>query len=221
MQRSSFVRWSGWAFVLSGLMALCLAVYATSNFAQVQASLAAPTTESIVWNSLATVSRALGVVGALGLARSGAVGRRWWGWVGMVIFALGAALNVLVSGSEVFKITMTSLMLDGNTASFSGLGLTIAGIAIIVERRWQSWRRFIPLLNALYGWLVVTPALIISFSHGPAVLHWAVAGGVVTTILLGVALSSEAGNVGNVPPVSSAADAHQPRTPVGMREGSR
>ena len=101
------------------------------------------------------------------------------------------------------------------------MGITIAGIAIIVERRWQSWRRFIPLLNALYGWLVVTPALIISFSHGPAVLHWAVAGGVVTTILLGVALSSEAGNVGNVPPVSSAGDAHQPRTPVGMREGSR
>ena len=221
MQSSSFVRWSGWAFVVSGLMALCLAVYATQNFAQVQAPLATPTTVSIVWNSLATVSRALGVVGALGLARSGAVGRRWWGWVGMVIFVLGAALNVLVSGSEVFKITMTSLMLDGNTEFFSGLGLTIAGIAIIVERRWQGWRRFAPLLFALYPWLVITPALVLSFSHGPAVLHWAVAGGVAPTILLGVALSSEAGNMGKVPPVSSAADAQQPRTPVGMREGSR
>ena len=221
MQSSSFVRWSGWAFVVSGLMALCLAVYATQNFAQVQAPLATPTTVSIVWNSLATVSRALGVVGALGLAHSSAVGRRWWGWVGMVIFVLGAALNVLVSGSEVFKITMTSLMLDGNTEFFSGLGLTIAGIAIIVERRWQGWRRFAPLLFALYPWLVITPALVLSFSHGPAVLHWAVAGGVAPTILLGVALSSEAGNMGKVPPVSSAADAQQPRTPVGMREGSR
>ena len=221
MQSSSFVRWSGWAFVVSGLMALCLAVYATQNFAQVQAPLATPTTVSIVWNSLATVSRALGVVGALGLAHSSAVGRRWWGWVGMMIFALGAALNVLVSGSEVFKITMTSLMLDGNTEFFSGLGLTIAGIAIIVERRWQGWRRFAPLLFALYPWLVITPALVLSFSHGPAVLHWAVAGGVAPTILLGVALSSEAGNMGKVPPVSSAADAQQPRTPVGMREGSR
>ena len=221
MQSSSFVRWSGWAFVVSGLMALCLAVYATQNFAQVQAPLATPTTVSIVWNSLATVSRALGVVGALGLAHSSAVGRRWWGWVGMVIFVLGAALNVLVSGSEVFKITMTSLMLDGNTEFFSGLGLTIAGIAIIVERRWQGWRRFAPLLFALYPWLVITPALVLSFSHGPAVLHWAVAGGVAPTILLGVALSSEAGNMGKVPPVSSAADAQQPRTPVVMREGSR
>ena len=221
MQSSSFVRWSGWAFVVSGLMALCLAVYATQNFAQVQAPLATPTTVSIVWNSLATVSRALGVVGALGLAHSSAVGRRWWGWVGMVIFVLGAALNVLVSGSEVFKITMTSLMLDGNTEFFSGLGLTIAGIAIIVERRWQGWRRFAPLLFALYPWLVITPALVLSLSHGPAVLHWAVAGGVAPTILLGVALSSEAGNMGKVPPVSSAADAQQPRTPVGMREGSR
>ena len=129
MRRSSFVRWSGWAFVLSGLMALCLAVYATSNFAQVQAPLAAPTTESIVWNSLATVSRALGVVGALGLARSGAVGRRWWGWVGMVIFALGAALNVLVSGSEVFKITMTSLMLEAVFSNSASEGaITMIGV---------------------------------------------------------------------------------------------
>jgi hypothetical protein len=190
MKRLSFVQWSGWLFVLSGLMESCLAVYAANNVAQVQSPLAAPTTASIIWNSLATVSRLLFFVGALGLACSGAVGHRWWGRVGVVIFALGAGLNVLVSGSEISNITLTSLMLDGATESLAGLGITIAGIAIIVERRWQGWRRYMPLLSALYVWLVITPAAIVN-PGGPA-LHWAVAGAGVITVLLGVAQYVEA-----------------------------
>jgi Sec-independent protein secretion pathway component TatC len=111
---------------------------------------------------------------------------------------LGAGLNVLVSGSEIFNITMTSLMLDGVTESLAALGITIAGIAIIVERRWQGWRRYMPLLSALYVWLVITPAAPVS-QGGPA-LHWAVAGGGVITVLLGVALYVEARQVAQAAP---------------------
>jgi len=34
MKRLSFVQWAGWLFVLSGLMTVCLAVYAANNVAQ-------------------------------------------------------------------------------------------------------------------------------------------------------------------------------------------
>lgn len=218
MKHVSFVRWSGWCMVLSALISLPLALYATRYEALVQEPLASPTTTSIIWNSLATMSRTLAVIGLIGLARSGAGGRRWWGTVGVFIMVLGAALNVLVSGSEVFKITLNSLMLDGQTETLSGLGMTIFGVAVLVERRWKLRWRFLPLINALYGPAVVIPAAIFG---GPSVLHWAVASGAVVNVLLGIAMIAEAGRSVQVAPTVSAAEALYPRAPVGMREGSR
>ena len=72
----------------------------------------------------------------------------------------------------------------GLTALVQGLGLLLAGIAVLRAGRWSGWHRFTPLLCGLYTFVILIPALALSDGYNA----WALAGWQIPFLLLGVAL---------------------------------
>jgi hypothetical protein len=199
MKPSSFARLSGVSLMVSAVLEMALGVMA-ANAPMVLSPSAPSSLEVILWNSLAAVSRALALIGIIGLARGGAAGNSALGKIGLGLAVLGLALNVPIIASGAVKVTLLAQMLDGMTATLYALGLTLAGLAVLLARRWQGWHRFMPLLLGLYVLLVVTPYVVIS--RGGPDLPWFVASSDVFTLLLGGALYAEAGHVARGAPAS-------------------
>lgn len=199
MKHSSFARLPGVSLMLSAVLEMVLGVMA-ANVPMVLSPSAPSSLEVVLWNSLAAVSRALALIGLIGLARSGAAGTSALGKIGFGLAVLGFALNVPIIASGAVKVTLLAQLLDGVTATLYALGLTLAGIAVLLARRWQGWHKFMPGLTGLYILLVVTPYVVIS--RGGPDLPWFVASSDVFTLLLGGALYAEAGHVARGAPAS-------------------
>ena len=101
---------------------------------------------------------ALGAIawGILGIIWGGGVGGRF-GRIVVWIFSIGHML-ILVGGlmalllrtddSPVFLIfPIGALMMD--------VGALLTGIAVIKDKQWSGWQRFMPLIYAIYLWLVI------------------------------------------------------------------
>jgi hypothetical protein len=111
------------------------------------------------------------LAGLYGLWRSGAVGTSRLGRWG----ALGAMAGMgLLTVTELVAIggadaaypspqTGTIGALYGIATMLTGVTLIMAGIAVIKTRRWQGWRRVIPLILGVYVFVPLTPALFASF----------------------------------------------------------
>ena len=141
------------------------------------------TVENIVIQGCVFVANTLALIGVIGLARSGAAGDSLLAKIGLGLALVASALflpfDVLVAVNEDL-----GGMLLGLTSLVQGLGLLLAGIAVLRAGRWNSWGRFTPLLCSLYTFLILIPALALSDGYNA----WALAGWEIPFMLLGLAL---------------------------------
>lgn len=136
-----------------------------------------------LWMALATGGIVLMIVGLLGLARSGLAGPGPLAAVGLVAAIAGmvgfgvahaiAAFDASQSESPLFRI-----------GSLAGIGMVLAGSAVLRAGRWTGWGRFTPLAAGLYPLVILIPAFaIFGEPNFPAI-----AGSGIPWLLLGVAL---------------------------------
>jgi hypothetical protein len=202
---SSVVRLTGLWFIIGALLQAALAVSSAlygPNALIGGYPYALHSLDSTIWNILAAVARALMLVGAISLAYSGAASERRLAKIGLAFAFAGGAANVLVTASVIIWLNVISASelpsamntfngLDGVTTTVFALGLTLAGIVVLLARRWQGWHRFMPLLSGLYFLVVPAIAFPVSPVAGDASLVlWSI-----PAVLFGMALRSEAGGI--------------------------
>jgi hypothetical protein len=95
------------------------------------------------------------------LALSGAAGTGWPARIGLGAAGLG---TLLLAVAEVLIVSSpgpgeTLFMIAPNLV---GLGLILAGIAVIRARRWTGWHRYVVLALGIYVFVVMTPLIIVS-----------------------------------------------------------
>jgi hypothetical protein len=180
MSGSSFVRAAGQWLVVGALLGMAVGIkeaFFPTPFGTVQ---------NVIMQGIVIVANTLVLVGVIGLARSGAAGDGWLARIGLGISVLASALflpfEVLVAVNE-----DVGGALLGITALLQGLGLLLAGVAVLRAARWSHWHRFIPLLCGLYNVLVLIPVLALSNGYNA----WALAGWQIPFLLLGVALTQQ------------------------------
>lgn len=141
------------------------------------------TLQNVIMQAIVIISNTLVLVGVIGLARSGAAGAGGLAKAGLAIAVLASALflpfEVVVAVNEALGGALLGL-----TALIQGLGLLLAGIAVLRAGHWSGWQRFTPLLCGLYTFLILIPALALSDGYNA----WALAGWQIPFVLLGVAL---------------------------------
>jgi hypothetical protein len=193
MKNATFLRSCGLWLILGGVMTLVLGT--TDPLFPTQSHSLGFTVRQL----LVAVSHALVLIGLIGLARSDAAGKSPLAKIGLGILLLGGALFI---PSELILIANDPLgsSLDGICAILMAVGFTLAGIAVLLTRHWQSWHRFTPLLCGLYIFLVLIP--IIAITDGPA-LFLALGGWGVPLLLIGVSLRAEARGQQDGRPVSA------------------
>jgi hypothetical protein len=181
MESSRFVRSAGLGLIVGSLIGVGIGVkeaFAPTPFG---------TLENAVMQGIVIVANTLTLIGVLGLVRSGAAGE---GWLARVGLGIALAASVLFLPFEV--VVAVNLDIGGPAlglcALFQGLGLLLAGVAVLRAGRWYGWRRFTPLLCGLYTFLVLIPALALSSEGYNA---WALAGWQIPFLLLGVALAQQ------------------------------
>ena len=132
---------------------------------------------------------ALMLAGVVGLARSGAVGDSVVGRI-----ALGAAL----AGQSLFIVAEPAAIAGANNAiqeTIYGigsllviLGMTAAGVMVLLSKRWHGWHGWTPLLWGLYLLVVLPVAMALRGSAASLALGlWGL-----PTLLLSLALWQEA-----------------------------
>ncbi len=132
------------------------------------------------------------IAGLLGLMATGAAGTGRTGRWGM---ALALAGMVLLTAMELLSLAAAessapSTRIDllgagyGVASTLAGVGLVMAGVAVLRAGIWQGWARWIPLALGVYVFVPMFPAL-----AGPFVAaRLAITGWMLLFALLGVAL---------------------------------
>jgi hypothetical protein len=177
MGNSGFVRSAGAWLIAGSLLGIGIGVkeaFAPTPFG---------TFENVVMQGIVIVANTLTLVGVVGLARSGAAGEGWLARVGLGIALAASALFLPFEVLVAINLELGGALL-GLSALMQGLGLLLAGIAVLRVGCWDGWRRFTPLLCGLYTFLVLIPALALSDGYNA----WALAGWQIPFALLGVAL---------------------------------
>jgi len=152
-----------------------------------------------VWDGLLIVVQALLLVGVAGLAVSGAAGTGWLGRVGLGIALLGRT-SFLIGELRSFVQGSDDELFVPLGALTTGLGMLLAGIAIVRTRRWGGWHRFIPLLAGLYPFVAMFPILAITGEPPlPMITLWGL-----LWLLLGLAMHAEASATGTLRRAASA-----------------
>jgi hypothetical protein len=152
-----------------------------------------------VWVGPLIVVQALLLVGVAGLALSGAAGTGWLGRVGLGIALLGRT-SFLIGELWDFVQGRDVELLVPLGALTTGLGMLLAGIAILLTRRWGGWHRFIPLLAGLYPFIAMFPILAITGEAPlPMITLWGL-----LWLLLGLAMHAEASASGTLRRAASA-----------------
>ena len=110
-------------------------------------------------------------IAVLGFARSGVAGQGRGARVGTVVALTGTAV---LFAAQLLSIAVADQRLDDTGAGLvaacfglggvlSAIGFIVAGIATVQARRWDGWRRYVPLATGIWlvalNVLVVTPAL--------------------------------------------------------------
>jgi hypothetical protein len=121
---------------------------------------------------LSFVALAAIAVGILGIIWGAGVGGRF-GRIGVWLFVLGYGLIIvggimaLSAGSDDSPIFIVfpigGLLMD--------VGALLTGIAVVKDRRWDGWQRFMPLIYAAYLWLAIEVPLIMGvYADGPGLV---------------------------------------------------
>ena len=112
--------------------------------------------------------------GILGLARSGAAGTGLLGRVGLWISVLGMAtltlceVGAMTLATSPFLSPRTNLMdmLYGVASILIGLGLVLAGVAVVRASKWDGWHRFVGLICGASVFVIVIPGVFGPFLAG-------------------------------------------------------
>lgn len=142
------------------------------------------TTMFVIMQLVALIANAGVFVGVIGLARSGAAGEGWLAKIGLGLALFASALFLPLELYIIVNLDVGGMLL-GFSALLQGLGLLLAGIAVVRAGRWQGWQRWISLLCGLYTFVVLIPALALSPDGYNA---WALVGWQIPFALLGLAL---------------------------------
>jgi hypothetical protein len=138
----------------------------------------------------------LTLVGVLGLARSGLVGRSRLGSAGLRTTAVGMALLVpgelaFAAAADVAADSTTAVVLGsamGLAATLTGVGFVLTGAATLREGTWTGWGRWTPLLCGMFVIAVLLPVQALR----PSAFLWPIAGWNVCLALFGLALAGAA-----------------------------
>ena len=107
------------------------------------------------------------ILGLVALLASGAIGASRYARTGMYVGLGGLAL---LTAAELWAIQFALADLDsprlaplnatyGVASMLAGAGLVVAGIGAVRSRRWQGWRRYLPLALGGYVFVPMTPAI--------------------------------------------------------------
>jgi hypothetical protein len=137
--------------------------------------------------TLVAIAYVMLLVGVLGLARSRAAGAGWQARIGVCAACAGWLLSVVAQLTLQVDPALAERVLFPIGTVLIGLGMGLAGFAVLRTHRWQGWARFVPLLCGLYPFVVIFP--VFTLSGGPNFLVLAAWG--LCWLLLGVALRAE------------------------------
>lgn len=153
------------------------------------------------------------LAGVIALALSGAAGAGLLARIGLGAAMLGLLLLAVAElvyptnpgiGEQIFNVAPL----------LSGIGLLLAGIAVLRATVWQGWHRFVPLVLGAWVFVVMAPALIVSGGPPAPVALLAIAGWDVVWVLLAVAVLAGAGvHASRRPAAAATADAGPGRVP--------
>lgn len=209
--RSPLVRTSGLLCMAGGITGVLGAVVLATAAPAVGADrFSYPFTPGgfLVAQSAFALNHVLLLVGVLGLARSGAVGTGVLARGGPAVAAIGWGALTLC---ELWAMTLATSpypspstdvlgMAYGVATVLIGVGLVLAGIAVLRARVWTGWHRFITLVCGLAVFVIVLPGVFGPFLAGRVAL------GVWMLLLaaLGQALYTEARHPGLAPAPATA-----------------
>ncbi|MGQ0574101.1 MAG: hypothetical protein ACT4RN_07830 [Pseudonocardia sp.] len=178
-QRNGAARTAGIVCLVGGLLGAVVDVY----------SLVAGAGEvSLARNLVYVLFQVTVIVGLAGVIMLGATGSAWWGRAGIGLAILSYV--VLIGGElvEPFDPATATVIFD-NVALLFGLGMVLAGGAVLRARRWSGWRRYVPLVLGAYTFVVFLPLAIVA---GEAGFWVAVTGLSLLFAALGLAVVREA-----------------------------
>lgn len=128
-------------------------------------------------------------------AAQGSGGRGWAARLGFGAGALGLALLVVAELTYPAAPAVAD-GLFGIASPLAGLGLVVAGVAVLRRRRWRGGWRAVPLVSGLWVFLVTTPALVVTGGPPAPAALLAIAGSELCWTLLGLAVLREAATPG-------------------------
>jgi hypothetical protein len=113
------------------------------------------------------------LVGLLGLGRIRAAHGALW----TIGAALGSFGLLLLTGCEIWALRLTNAFVDGPQSGpldtaygfatvATGIGLTLAGIAVVRTGRWRGWARWTPLVLGILVFVMVIPGVFGTFLEG-------------------------------------------------------
>lgn len=114
------------------------------------------------------------LAGVLALVLLGAAGGML-GRIGLGMAVLGQVLLVVAELTFPFAPAVGDSIFDV-APLLTGIGMVLAGIAVLRSRRWPGGARFTPLLVGLYGLVVLPPAMIVSGGPPAPLATWVLAG---------------------------------------------
>lgn len=93
------------------------------------------------------------------LAMAGAAGAGWLGRIGLPLAGLGLLAMAVAEPLASSPVGATLFMIAPNLV---GLGMILAGIAVIRTGLWSGWQRWVPLVLGIYVFVPMTPLIIVS-----------------------------------------------------------
>jgi hypothetical protein len=155
MTTTRFVRLAGLCLIIGALIGL------GSGILQALSPAAPSSSVFTMRNNIVILSHLLVLIGVFGFARSGAAGHRWLSKISLGI-ALFASITFIPAEIAIQIRYALGEMLLGICAPLQGLGMTLAGIAVLRTGYWQGWQRFTPLICGVYPFFVLMPVFAIT-----------------------------------------------------------
>jgi hypothetical protein len=176
----SLVTIAAWGLVVGALMQVVLGI-PLASLEEASSPAHGPITVFNVVNHL------LLLAGVLGLMRAGAAGRGRLAVAGVALAVFGTLVLTLAEPVVLVNLGVANIIF-GVAVPAMALGLILAGLAVVRERRWVGWHRFTPLACGVF----IPPVLIPSFALPGLWFHYAIGIWGIFWLLFGLALRAEA-----------------------------